>query len=117
MPAKHSPEQDVAALAGVQEIFQQLAALVPSANLKMKHFGERYCAVRQDARKAGSAHAKYGGCELCSTITCITPAAPTFFALPAGSGQGCQDSRRVSYEFTHSRLTASDQLVAGLQVR
>ena len=30
----------------VQEIFQQLAALVPSANLKMKHFGDRYCTVR-----------------------------------------------------------------------
>jgi hypothetical protein len=31
--------------AALQEIFQQLAALVPAANLKMKHFGDRYCTV------------------------------------------------------------------------
>ncbi|GAB4813670.1 hypothetical protein N2152v2_000716 [Parachlorella kessleri] len=40
-----------------KEIFQQLAALVPSANLRMKHFGERYC--------TGNRFDKYGGaCNL-----------------------------------------------------
>ena len=69
------------ALSRPKELFSQLTALAPSAKLKMKDFGERYCQCDRYRPYAG----QYDGAKAALQLFCARTSTPWCFKLSSAA--------------------------------